>query len=370
MESTHLYNPDYSVPPGQTLQELIDERSMTQNELATRAGLSRKTVNEIMKGKSPLTSETAQKLELVFQIPAQFWNERERLYRQRIALKDHEKKLEAHLGWEKNFPYAELARRKLVPATGNARRKIWNLCCFFGVSQPGFVDNNFADLAISGTLFRRQAAARPKPYLAWTWLRSAEIAAQPLQLPAFSPQRLQRCVHEVSKRTAAVCDQQSFGSFIAETRDAFSAAGVALVLVPEFAGAAISGAAFWRGARAIIALTLRGKRLDSLVFTLLHEAAHILHHGKKVAVIDADGQGRCRGDQTEREQEADRFAAKWCIPPSFDTRIAAVRTLDEVDQISRQIGVHRDLVIGRCAKLTSDYARFSAHKMKLSWNAQ
>ena len=112
MESTHLYNPDYSVPLGQTLQELIDERSMTQNELATRAGLSRKTVNEITKGKSPLSSETAQKLELVFQIPAQFWNERERLYRQRIALKDHEKKLEAHLGWEKNFPYAELALKQ------------------------------------------------------------------------------------------------------------------------------------------------------------------------------------------------------------------------------------------------------------------
>ncbi len=368
MESTHSYNPDYWVPPGQTLQELINERSITQIELATRTGLSRKTINEITKGKSPLTPETAQQLELALQVPAQFWNERERLYRQRIALKEHEEKLEAYLGWEKNFPYAELARRRLVPATGNGRCKIWNLCWFFGVSQPAFLDNNFSDFAISGTLFRRQATAKPKPYLAWTWLRAAEIAAQPMDGAAFSPECFQKCVDEIPKRTFTVRDQQSLNTFITETQEAFGTAGVALVLVQEFAGAAINGAAFWRGERAVIALTLRGRRLDSLVFTLLHEAAHILHHGKKVAVIDADGPEHSGRDQTEREREADHFAAKWCIPQSLDARIAAVRTLGAIDQISQEIGVHRDLVIGRYAKLTGDYSRFSARKMKLSWN--
>lgn len=370
MEATHIFSPDYAVPPGQTLRELIGERGMSQNQLAGRTGLSRKTINEIVKGKSPLTSETAQKLELVFQIPAQFWNERERLYRQRIALREHEKKLEAHLGWEKQFPYAELARRKLVPATANALCRIWNLCRFFGVSQPEFLDRNFADFAISGTSFRRQVTTKPKPYLTWTWLRAAELAAQRIEGAAFSSGRFQECVHEIPKRTAAIGDAQSLNTFITETQVAFSTAGVALVLIPEFAGAAINGAAFWRGERAVIALTLRGKRLDSLVFTLLHEAAHILHHGKKVAVIDADGPEHSGGDQTEREREADHFAAKWCIPQSLDTRIASVRTLGAIDQISHEIGVHRDLVIGRYAKLTSDYARFSARKMKLSWNVQ
>ncbi len=369
MECTHAYNPDYAVPPGQTLQELLNDRGMTQIELANRTGLSRKTINEIIKGKSPLTPETAQQLELVLQASAQFWNERERLYRQRIALKEHEKKLETHLGWEKNFPYAELTRRKLVPAASTALRKIWNLCHFFGISQPELIDGGFTDITIPETLFRRQPAVRPKPYLAWTWLRAAEIAAQPLQLSAFSLERLQECVHRIPNRTVAISDAPSLKAFIAETQAVLNAAGVALVLVPEFAGAAINGAAFWRGEKAVIALTLRGKRLDGLVFTLLHEAAHILYHGKKCAVIDAAGPEHGCGDQSEREREADRFAAQLCIPPSFDSRIAAVRTLGEIDQISQEIGVHPDLVIGRCAKLTGDYARFSAHRMRLSWDA-
>jgi addiction module HigA family antidote len=368
MAGTHTFNPDYAVPPGATLCELIKEHAISQRELAERTGLTRKTINEIIKGKAPLTSETAQKLELVLQAPAQFWNERERLYRQRIALKEHEEKLQADLGWEKNFPYAELARRKLVPATANARRRIWNLCRFFGVSQPQFLDNNFADFAIFDTLFRRRASTKPKPYLAWTWLRAAEIEAQSMEVMAFSSDRFQECVSDVPKRTAAIRDQQSLNTFITETRESFRLSGVALVLVPEFARAAINGAAFWRGDRPIIALTLRGKRLDSLVFTLLHEAAHILHHGKKIAVVDADDSGRDGSDRSELEGEADRLAARWCIPQSFDASIAAVRTPDDVDQISREVGVHRDLVIGRYAKLTGNYSRFSARKMKLSWN--
>lgn len=33
------YEPDYAVPPGQTLQETIDHLGLDQRELATRAGL-------------------------------------------------------------------------------------------------------------------------------------------------------------------------------------------------------------------------------------------------------------------------------------------------------------------------------------------
>ena len=76
------YNPDYVSPPGDTLLEVLEDRGMTQAELAERTGRPKKTINEIIKGKAAITPETALQLELIFNIPASFWNNRERHYRE------------------------------------------------------------------------------------------------------------------------------------------------------------------------------------------------------------------------------------------------------------------------------------------------
>jgi len=54
---------------------------MTQMELAERSGRPLKTINEIVKGKTAITPETAIQLERVLGIPARFWSNRERHYR-------------------------------------------------------------------------------------------------------------------------------------------------------------------------------------------------------------------------------------------------------------------------------------------------
>lgn len=85
MPETLTYEPDYISPPGETLEDVLEARSMTQAELSDRTGLSRKTVNEIIKGKAPITQNTAISFERVFGIPARFWNNREQGYRHAIA---------------------------------------------------------------------------------------------------------------------------------------------------------------------------------------------------------------------------------------------------------------------------------------------
>jgi addiction module HigA family antidote len=62
------FSPDIAIPPGETLQEFLDSLAMTQVDLAKRTGLTTKTINEIIKGKAPITQETALKLESVFGI--------------------------------------------------------------------------------------------------------------------------------------------------------------------------------------------------------------------------------------------------------------------------------------------------------------
>ena len=64
-----LYRPDNVSIPGETLLDLIEERGMTQVELAERTGRPLKTINEIINGKAAITSETAIQFERTLGTP-------------------------------------------------------------------------------------------------------------------------------------------------------------------------------------------------------------------------------------------------------------------------------------------------------------
>ena len=83
--SKQEYNPDYAVPPGETLLETIHALDLTQKELALRMGCPVKTINEIIKGVAAITAETALQLEKVTGVPASFWTNAEANYRERLA---------------------------------------------------------------------------------------------------------------------------------------------------------------------------------------------------------------------------------------------------------------------------------------------
>lgn len=67
------FQPNYAVPPGETLGETLDTLGMTQAEIAERTGLPKKIINEIILGKAAITAETALQFERVLEIPASFW---------------------------------------------------------------------------------------------------------------------------------------------------------------------------------------------------------------------------------------------------------------------------------------------------------
>ena len=87
------YMPDFVTPPGETLLEMLVERSMTQVELAERTGRPKKTINEIIQGKTIITPETSIQLERVFGVPAEFWTNRESRYRESLAKKEEAERL-------------------------------------------------------------------------------------------------------------------------------------------------------------------------------------------------------------------------------------------------------------------------------------
>jgi len=79
----YKFEPDYAVPPGETLREIMEDLGMTQKEMAKGIGLTVQSLNRIFKGTQPITFESAGRLELATGIPARFWNRLEAQYRDR-----------------------------------------------------------------------------------------------------------------------------------------------------------------------------------------------------------------------------------------------------------------------------------------------
>ena len=117
--SKYRFQPDYAIPPGETLQEELACRGMTQAELADRTGMAKKTINEIINGKAPITPDTALKLEHVFGLPAHFWNMLEQNYQETKARLVEQDRLKADLDWLQRFPIGEMIKN----ASGSAKTR-------------------------------------------------------------------------------------------------------------------------------------------------------------------------------------------------------------------------------------------------------
>lgn len=89
--------------------------------------------------------------------------------------------------------------------------------------------------------------------------------------------------------------------------------GIAFVIVPHIKKTYVQGAVKWLSPnKVMMQLTLRHKFADVFWFSLFHELGHILLHGKREEYIDYKNGNNI--EKSDKEKEADNFAAKTLIP--------------------------------------------------------
>lgn len=129
----------------------------------------------------------------------------------------------------------------------------------------------------------------------------------------------------------------------------FADAGVRLVFVDAVPGAKIDGCAMLVDGYPVIGLSGRGKRLDKVLFTLLHEIAHILRghvDAERLIVEDLDDR---KSHESIHEKEANDDSVGWIFPngyPLIPPRISA----PWVDQRAAELGLARIVLVGQLQK--------------------
>ncbi len=330
---------DWVVSPGEILGEALEERRMSQSELARRMGRPIKTINEIVKGKASITPDTAIQLELTLGIQADLWNNLETAYRARQAEERSASQFEAGVEWASQFPLKELAKAGLIEPAESATGRVRELLAFFGVGSHEAWERQWAEPVAS---FRASPAHTPEFPAVAAWLRWGELAAQSSSAGPFDREGFRALMPRLRRLT-----RQDPGQALSQVIALCQEVGVVVVLTPEFKGTRLSGAARRLGdRRALIQLSLRHKTDDQLWFSFFHEAGHLLE-GSEVDRIDLAEQA---ADTRDREEEvADRFARETLIDPESYARFVAGQdfTAAAVRALAKAEGISPGIVVGR-----------------------
>lgn len=321
-------------PVGEYLSGELDARGWTQADFAEVLGRPAQFVSEIISGKKEITRESAAQIAAALGTSIELWlnlQDSYLLWKQaqdsRTVKSLNAVKVRARL--REIAPVSLLRKRGFVTSTdleGQAQ-EILNLFEMQDLEEDPAI--NFAA--------RRSNSAESVTLSQQTWVACVKATARQLDVAPYSDDRFRRMVDQLSERAS---DPEAFSEFQA----LFAETGVKLVYIEAFPGGKLDGCALVIDKTPVIGISGRWKRLDKVLFTILHEAAHVLlghvSDGSEVIVDDLLEEKR------DRETDADRLATALAITGPLPV-VPERPSMAWVQEQAEVLGVHPIVLVGR-----------------------
>ncbi len=351
---------DLAIPPGEYLEEVLEETGINQAELARRMGRPPQAINEIIRGDKAITPDTSIQLEKVLGVPAYIWVSLEAEYRLIRANEAESEAVAKEVVLLPSFPYPELSKLGLVEKTRDALLKVQNLRSFFGVASL----HNLAGVKEYSPAFRQSVNKDISHEALASWLRAGHLVANAVETESFSQKKL---ISTMSAIRSLTLEHEPNGMF-EKLVSILKTCGIALVVIPHFKKTHTTGATFWTNKnKAVIMMSLRGSWADIFWFSLFHELGHIILHDKRKTFLE---NGSTDPEWKKQEDEADAFAQKTLIPPGEFAKFKASYDFSEssVEAFSRDIGIAPGIVTGRLQheRLLSCHKHYG--RIRYKWN--
>jgi len=331
---TSVMTPAEVFPPGEFLRDELAERGWTEAEFADILGRPAQAVSEILNGKKEITAETAVAIGAALGTSAELWLNLQSAHRLYVV-RSHPgaaTDVERRAALRGLVPVRELQNRGWLPDTKNLDVLEPAVCRLLGIATPA--DRPTFSAAARRTNLGTEFTPEQN---AWTarvrWQGQAQVST-PLDIAA-----LASLAGEITGRIHDPSNLALLPGWLAEV-------GVVLVVELALKGSKIDGVVvLGDDSTPIIGLSTRYDRMDSLVFTLLHEIAHL--------VLGHVSPGDVRLDENIMEDhaigpeaEANDRAALWVLPevPEFGP---GKPTMPQIIRWAQALGVHPCFVIGR-----------------------
>lgn len=207
-----------------TIKEVLEDRHMSQKELATRMDMSEKHISKLINGEVPLTQDVAMRLERVFGVEASFWNGLEANYREKILKVEYENSIDEEINFAKPFGYAKLARLGIVPETKKAAEQVNNLQKFFEVASL----KNVADEMIMPLVYENIKDMEPaKKSSIYTLVQITKGQARFVEVNSYDAEMLRKFIPKIEDLKS-----ESLAGVKEPLKDMLGACGVIIVYLP------------------------------------------------------------------------------------------------------------------------------------------
>ncbi|HMI08274.1 MAG TPA: HigA family addiction module antitoxin [Flavobacterium sp.] len=339
--------------PGILIKDELDvHATLTQKELAKELGVQPSFLNEIIKGKRPVTADIAILLEKILGIPADYWMRFQSQYEIDLArIKEKNiKRINNIEVWNIIKEYVPVKYfSKFGYLKGNLEIDIETIKSIYSFSSIEQLVNIFARNKYA--LYRKsdKLSVDQNNMIAWSTLAQFEAKKQVINTFNFDniPQLI-ILLNEIFYQNSDV---------LIKSKELLNQFGIKLVFLEKLEKTPIDGFAFWSINNPAIAMTLRYHRIDNFAFTLMHEIGHIFLHlknDKNAEFIDLNKQGII----DSFEKEANLFAQNNLINITCWNELLQNVPLDDskVINIGNQYRINSAIILGRICHEMNHYA--------------
>lgn len=354
--------PKIATHPGILIADELDSREdLNQKELAHLLDVKVSFLNEIIKGKRPVTADTALLLEKALGIPADFWLKFQVQYdldTARIKQKNISKVQNIEM-WSiiKNYVPVSIFK-KLGYLTDDIEKNIQKIFEIFKVET---VDDFITQFAVRKFSFYRKSqklTVDEKNLFSWSAL--AEYEASNLPVNNFDKNVQSKLIEELNQ-----CFFEN-KNVLEKIKTILQNHGIKLIVLEKFNKTPVDGYSFWSENNPAIVLSMRYKRVDNLAFTLFHELGHVFLHlsqNKDFKFLDIDDK-----ESTVYEKEADGFARNHLISESIWAKIEVYKFPckdDLVNELAQEYQIHPSIIFGRMCFENENYKVFTKIKREI-----
>ena len=333
-------SPDLIIHPGETLTEILEDREMSQKELAIRTGMTEKHISTVVKGQKNISVAFAKKLEYALGIDASFWINLQANYdRELLEFEEVNNITEAELNILKPLKQVTeyLVTRKWINENINEAEKVLCLRKILAVSNLTAIPHITYNAA-----YRAQVATNINvdTYVLYAWQRICELMTKDIVVSDdLNVSLLRNSISEIKKLMF-----EDINIVQGKLENIFAKCGIAFKIVQHFKGAPVQG--FIKKTddeKLILCMTIRQNRADIFWFTLFHEIGHIINEDIKQRFIDFSS------TQSDMEAKADTFARDVLMNARDYKEFVMQRdfSLSAINTFAKEQGVRSYIVIGR-----------------------
>lgn len=341
------------LPPGAFIEEELEARGWSQQDLADVLKRPARLISELVNGKRGVTVETARGLSKAFGTSVELWLNLQRDFevaRSRPREPEEQAAENAVARRARLFtllPIREMARRGWVQDTMDVGQLEGEICRLAACQNLSELEKCLPHAA------RKSGPAElSPPQRAWL-LRARQLARVPVP-GRFVPKDIPRLYERLRTLLNDAAEARHAPRLLGE-------AGIRMVVIEPIPGSKLDGACFWLNDQSpVVALSLRLDRFDSFWFTLRHELDHIEHGEGKggTFVVDEDVGSAAAGDADHEdlpeEHRANTNAGDFVVPRSeldgFIARVKPYYSEERVIGFARRMKVHPGIVVGQLQK--------------------